>query len=191
MKRRHFIWSTSLTGAHFLLTGDLLAKALYSPRKRVGLKGLALKKSLVDAMKMSGAYDVRIADPAKGFEHGISTRSPLKFFSRCRSVISIVIPNPPCSEEHLKKYRKDSALDVREAPVIHPLVLPIMRKVLPSGVSFLVRQGYDVYFDVGEKKRYPQLIQYKMCAYESGVGVYGKSGLILHPELGNRFAVVA
>jgi hypothetical protein len=26
----------------------------------------------------------------------------------------------------------------------------------------------------------------KLCAYEAGLGVYGRSGLILHPELGNR-----
>jgi epoxyqueuosine reductase QueG len=31
----------------------------------------------------------------------------------------------------------------------------------------------------------------KLCAYEAGLGVYGRSGLILHPELGNRTVIGA
>ena len=30
----------------------------------------------------------------------------------------------------------------------------------------------------------------KLCAYEAGIGVYGRSGLILHPEVGNRWQIV-
>jgi epoxyqueuosine reductase QueG len=32
-------------------------------------------------------------------------------------------------------------------------------------------------------------IQGKFCAYESGIGVYGRSGIIIHPKLGNRMSI--
>jgi ferredoxin len=59
------------------------------------------------------------------------------------------------------------------------------------GAAFLQVHGYNVFLAASGL---PGLLsapetQSKLCAYESGLGVYGRSGLILHPELGNRMSI--
>jgi epoxyqueuosine reductase QueG len=59
------------------------------------------------------------------------------------------------------------------------------------GAAFLQENGWNVALSASGL---PGLLsepttQSKLCAYESGLGVYGRSGLILHPELGNRMSI--
>ena len=51
-----------------------------------------------------------------------------------------------------------------------------------KGMAYLDDHGHRISF-----KR-PRM---KICAYEAGLGVYGKAGFILHPELGSRMRLGA
>ncbi len=57
--------------------------------------------------------------------------------------------------------------------------------VLSEGEEFLRQRGYRVF------RSGPAQLQMKLSAYEAGIGVYGKSGVILHPQLGNRLYIGA
>jgi len=63
--------------------------------------------------------------------------------------------------------------------------------VILKATSFLTQQGCKA-VERCDKTRpgQPQLPE-KQCAYEAGLGVYGRSGLIIHPELGNRIVTGA
>jgi epoxyqueuosine reductase QueG len=60
--------------------------------------------------------------------------------------------------------------------------------VLLRAVIFLNQRGYKA-IDTLYKSKTEQLTPDKLCAYEAGLGVYGRSGLIIHPELGNRIGI--
>ena len=49
--------------------------------------------------------------------------------------------------------------------------------ILLKGLTFLQEQGF---------KTLHTRLQNKLCAYEAGLGVYGRNGLLIHPELGCR-----
>jgi epoxyqueuosine reductase QueG len=53
-----------------------------------------------------------------------------------------------------------------------------------AAAYYLNQRGYQV-ADFLNRAARPQD---KLCAYEAGLGVYGRSGILLHPELGNRIA---
>ncbi len=53
-----------------------------------------LKQELVDHLIYNGAFDVRVADPSRRFEHGIPKRHPLKIWPDCRSIVVFVMARP-------------------------------------------------------------------------------------------------
>jgi len=53
-----------------------------------------------------------------------------------------------------------------------------------AAAYYLNQRGYQV-ADFLNRAARPQD---KLCAYEAGLGIYGRSGILLHPELGNRIA---
>ena len=58
--------------------------------------------------------------------------------------------------------------------------------VIMKALSFLSEGGYKA-IERHHKGKHGNLeTPDKLCAYEAGLGVYGRSGLILHPNLGNR-----
>jgi epoxyqueuosine reductase QueG len=146
-----------------------------------------LKRQLVDRLKQAGAYDVRIADPHVGFEHALSGQHPLEVWDQCRSVVVFAVACPPQGNNtYLGPYApwqgeryigpvpewiqsEDHAMDRLTRLFIASITL--------KGMAFLSDRGCDVSF------RRPQ---HKLSAFEAGIGVYGRSGLILHPVLGNR-----
>ncbi|MEK6793221.1 MAG: hypothetical protein AABZ39_00470 [Spirochaetota bacterium] len=162
-----------------------------------------LKSKLVKTMKESGAYDVRIADPRTGFEHALSmpnpfrVESPRKLWPQCRSIVVIIAPYPPVLDNNLPVDKReaqlrglnsgstDSEKNGASFNVYHPLTIKVMSRAFRTGWQFLVRAGYQVKPDVGGVQ-----VQSKLAAYEAGIGVYGRSGLILHPELGNRMVIL-
>lgn len=151
-----------------------------------------LKKLLINRLKQVGAYDVRIADPTVGFEHVLEGMHPLEIWKQCKSVISFVIACPPLTNNTymgpyapwqgerfvgpVPDYIKSEyyAMDRLQRLFIHSITL--------KGMTLLQKKGYNISFST------PQM---KLCAYEAGIGVYGRSGLIIHPILGNRIRIGA
>ena len=50
-----------------------------------------LKLMLKNRLPQAGAYDLRIADPRRGFEKAVSGRHPLELWNECRSVIVFAV----------------------------------------------------------------------------------------------------
>lgn len=150
-----------------------------------------IKKDLVDHLKKLGAFDVRVADPHRGFVHAAEGRHPLELWSGCRSIIVFAVA---CSPRANNTYIGTcSPWEGRKSPPWEPSDMPeaeygmtrLIRLVLYAlklhGVLYLQGQGHGV-----SLSPQAQRLQLKLCAYEAGLGVYGRSGVILHPVLGNR-----
>jgi len=159
-----------------------------------------LKEQLIERMLEVGAYDVKIADPRQGFENlNEPERHPLSIMPHCKSVISFVIPRSGIIDLWYIGYRRskpqepdywtERQMSQADAQffIVHRLLLLITSFIMLKAIAFLDRHGYRA-IEKHEKEDLP-LTPDKLIAYEAGLGVYGKSGLILHPELGNRIAL--
>jgi len=157
-----------------------------------------LKDGLITEMKRVGAYDVRIADPHQGFEYAPEGRYPLELMPDCRSVIVFAIPMtelPDFSHISLRRsrpeppdYWSEIAMRPDRGPYYSSYSIPFLLTsfVIMKALSFLSEKGFKAierhHKGQGDRLETPD----KLCAYEAGLGVYGRSGIILHPELGNR-----
>lgn len=153
-----------------------------------------LKTNLINRLKQSGAYEVRVGDPHVGFEHALDGKHPLDFWPACKSVIVYAVPvSPKMNNTYIGPYsvwEGDRAI----GPVPENLLSSeyalvrlsslFMSSVTLNGIVFLQSKGYEARYN-------PKQIRLKLCAYETGLGVYGRSGVILHPELGNRMILGA
>ena len=150
-----------------------------------------IKQKLVDRLKEVGAYTVGVADPTVGFEYSEEGRHPLDLWNECRSVIVFAVACPPKTNNiYIGPYSPHNG---RENPPWEPgnlfaedyamnrLVRTLLNAITLQGLAFLQTEGHRVMF-------WPHLrrLQLKLCAYEAGLGVYGRSGVILNPVLGNR-----
>lgn len=152
----------------------------------------SIKTGLVARMKQVGAFDVRIADPAKGFDKMPPNVRPLSLWPECKSVVVFAVAmSPGCNNIYLGTRAPGEAFrDVGPVPVdiqcndfaMDRLSRLFVASITHKGMLYLANHGCGVSF------KSPPL---KMSAYESGIGVYGRSGLILHPVLGNRMSLGA
>jgi epoxyqueuosine reductase len=147
----------------------------------------SIKAGLVDWMKQAGAFDVRIADPSTGFSKVPEETKPLSIWPECRSVVVFAVAmSPDCNNIFLGP-RSPGEAERNLGPVpdsirsneyaMDRLARLFMASVTLKGMHYLTHFGNAVSFKT------PPL---KPSALESGLGVYGRSGLILHPVLGNR-----
>jgi len=151
-----------------------------------------LKQGLVNRLRQVGAYDVRIADPRVGFEHALPGRRPLDLWKPCRSVVVFAVTcSPRFNNTYVGPYapwRGDR--DVGPVPkdiqsddyAMDRLERLFLESITVKGMGFLQAKGYNVSF------LKPQL---KLSAFEAGLGVYGRSGVIIHPVIGNRMRLGA
>ena len=153
-----------------------------------------LKQRLVSRLKRIGAYDVRIADPNVGFEHALPGRHPLDLWKECRSVISFAVAcSPKGNNTYLgfyAPYQEKNRMVGGPVPdyiqsyeyAMDRLFRPYIASITLKGMTFLDTNGCNVSFSA------PQM---KLSAFEAGIGVYGRSGLIIHPVIGNRIRLGA
>jgi epoxyqueuosine reductase QueG len=149
-----------------------------------------LKQRLVNRLKQAGAYDVRVADPNVGFEHALEGRHPLEIWERCKSVIVFAAARPPQSNNtYIGVYAPwPDARNLGPVPediqstdyAMQRLSRLFISSITLEGVALLQANGHNISWDT------PQA---KLAAFEAGIGVYGRSGLIIHPELGNRMVL--
>lgn len=149
-----------------------------------------LRETLRNRLKQVGAYDVRIADPRAGFEHALRDQHPLRLWPACKSVVVFAVAMSPAANNTYAGPRASWEKERNVGPVPPDIESPdyamdrlsrlFVASITMKGVAFLYSRGYTVSF------ANPQA---KLCAFEAGLGVYGRSGLILHPELGNRMSI--
>ena len=155
---------------------------------------MSLKEKLINELKLNGAFEVRIADPLKEIEHADPKRSPVNIWPSCKSLIMFITPRAPDSNNtYVSTYSPcDSPRQINPLPkyfdspthAVYRLSTIISSLVELSCARFLIKEGYNVFFD-------KETIQKKLYANESGLGVYGRSGVILNPVLGNRICIGA
>lgn len=161
-----------------------------------------LKEGLITEMKRVGAYDVGIADPRQGFEHAPEGRHPLELMPDCRSVVAFVVPRsdiPDCLFVGLRRSAPQTPdywtwglpTEHNELYLGHRLAFLFTAYVILKAASYLSEWGYRTVEQCDKERPDQPMLPEKLCAYEAGLGVYGRSGLILHPELGNRIVIGA
>lgn len=151
-----------------------------------------LKADIVERLKQVGACDVRIANPRIGFEHGLQAQQPLTLWPEGMSVIVFAVAMAPRTNNIYAGPLAPWEAERNLGPVprdicsvdygMDRLSRLFVSSVTLKGVAFLQQRGYKVGF---------VQLQLKLCAFESGLGVYGRSGLIIHPTLGNRMSIGA
>ncbi len=150
-----------------------------------------LKQRLVSRLKQAGAYDVRVADPNVGFEHALEDLHPLEVWEQCKSVIVFAVARPPQNNNtyigvyapwpEKQRYLGPVPQDFQSTDyAMQRLSRLFISSVTLEGVALLQSNGHNISWDT------PQA---KLAAFEAGIGVYGRSGLIIHPEQGNRMVL--
>ncbi|MCP4179677.1 MAG: epoxyqueuosine reductase [bacterium] len=150
----------------------------------------SIKTTLVNRLKQVGAFDVRIANPEVGFDKVPKQSQPLSLYPECKSVVVFALAMPPsCNNIYLgprspgKPFRNLGPVpnDIQSGDfAMDRLSRLFVTNITHKGMMLLTNNGYSVSFH-----RSP----FKISAYESGLGIYGRSGLILHPILGNRMSL--
>jgi ferredoxin len=163
---------------------------------------IELKHGLIAEMKRVGAYDVRVADPHQGFEHAPEGRHPLELMPDCRSVVAFVVPRaeiPDCFFVGVRRSAPQPTdywtwglpTDNNELYLGHRLAFLFTAYVILKAASYLSERSFRTVEQCDKERPGQPMLPEKLCAYEAGLGVYGRSGLILHPELGNRTVIGA
>lgn len=160
------------------------------------------KDGLIAEMKRVGAYDVRIADPHQGFEHAPQGRHPLELMPDCQSVVAFVVPRGDIPDTFFVGIRRSEPQSPdywtwglptknNELYLGHRLAFLFTAYVILKAASLLNEWGFRTVEQCDKQRPGQPMLPEKLCAYEAGLGVYGRSGLILHPELGNRTVIGA
>jgi len=139
-----------------------------------------LKNELRQFIKGFGAYAVRVADPRKGFEKAILGCRPRDVWENCSSVVVFGVYVGPDYYRSLK-FEKQIAGEDR--------VMHIFRDWLQYKlVEFIQEKGYNAVILSGyfNRKKSISRLSLKLAAYEAGLGVYGRCGIIITPRYGPR-----
>jgi epoxyqueuosine reductase QueG len=161
-----------------------------------------LKAGLIAEMKRVGAWDVGIADPHQGSAHAPEGRHPLELMPGCRSVVAFVVPRGDIPDSLFVGLRRsapqppdywtwDLPTENNELYLGHRLAFLFTAYVILKAASYLSERGFRTVEQCDKERPGQPMLPEKLCADEAGLGVYGRSGLILHPELGNRTVIGA
>lgn len=151
-----------------------------------------IKRGLINRLVQVGAFDARVADPRIGFEYALPGMHPLEIWPECRSIVVIAVATPPeGNNTYIGTYAPWAGprnigpvpeMFRSEERAVDRLARLQFDALAYRGMAYLDEHGCRVSF------RKPRL---KLAAYEAGLGVYGKSGVILNPVLGNRMRLTA
>lgn len=154
-----------------------------------------LKERLIDRLKQVGAFDIRIADPRIGFEHSLPERHPLELWPECRSIIVFAVATPPEGNNTYMGPLSQWAGERNIGPVPDGFLSEdfAVDRLCRLFIAAVTLRGVDVIMNAGHEVRFwPSFrLQLKLCAFEAGIGVYGRQGIIIHPRLGSRLRLGA
>jgi epoxyqueuosine reductase QueG len=139
-----------------------------------------LKNELKQFVNGYGAYTMRIADAKKGFEKAMSGCRPKDVMENCNSVVVFAI------HVGLDYYR---TLKIENKIAGDDRIMHIFRDWLQYKVAdYLRERGYCAAVPTGYFNREKLIPRFpsKLAAYETGLGVYGRCGIIITPEYGPR-----
>jgi len=138
-----------------------------------------LKNGLAQFVKSLGAYDMRIADPG-GFENAVFGCRPHDVWEKCNSVIVFGV------YVGFDYYR---SIQVENKTLGDHRIMHILRDWIQYKVAgFLQEKGHNAIAPTGlfNREKLIHCLSLKLAAYEAGLGVYGRCGIIITPEYGPR-----
>jgi epoxyqueuosine reductase QueG len=139
-----------------------------------------VKGEIVKLLKDRGACKVKVASAHVGFEKAIKGCHPLDVMKQGNSVVVFGV------YAGLDYYR---TLRIEGKTAGDDRVGYIFRDWLAYElIEFLKVNGFRGVFPTGDFDRARKIgrLSYKLAAYEAGIGVYGRCGLIITPEYGPR-----
>jgi epoxyqueuosine reductase QueG len=150
-----------------------------------------LKDELRDWLRNWGAFEVRVADPRSPvFDHALERRKPLELWPDCRSLIVFGTSMPPDANNIYAGPYSPFEGERNTGPVPEAKRSPdhamdrlsrlFLSSVMLRCVLFVDHYGYRWSASV------PQA---KLSGVAAGLGVYGRSGLLIHPVLGCRIDI--
>lgn len=148
-----------------------------------------LKQRLINRLRQVGAYDVRISDPKAGYEHALPGKHPLEIWNQCKSIVVFAIAcSPKANNSYLGTYSPWIAKNRNVGPVPKYVQSDIyaMDRVQRLFVASFILKGMTLLQQNGHNVMFSEQLQFKLAAFEAGIGVYGRSGQIIHPVLGSR-----
>lgn len=147
---------------------------------------MLMKDELEEFLVEFGVSKVGIADPRQGFEMAKSGCHPRDVMKNCNSAIVFSF------HVGLDYY---TTLDYCQKGDVESRVFNIYRDwVSLQLANFLEDKGYNAIIPHGFKNEKEKIarLSFKLAAYEAGLGVFGRSSILITPEYGPRvnFGVV-
>jgi ferredoxin len=149
-----------------------------------------LKSELTGALGQAGAWQVGFADPGHGFGHVLPEYHPLEVWPDCRSIVVFAVPSSPEMNDTyvgpLAPWKdRELPFPVPGCVLSDEYALCRLSRLVCSYVKLVCIELLEYRGHRTSLRR----IQYKPAAFEAGLGVYGRSGIVIHPELGSRLAL--
>jgi epoxyqueuosine reductase QueG len=141
------------------------------------------KAEVQDFVLSHGAFKCKVATPFQGFEYAIDGCHPIDLMEDCRSVIVFAIY---VGNDYYRTIR------VEGKTMGDDRIGYIFRDWLSYKLAeFLMEKGFKAVVPTGffDSQRKIAKLSFKLAAYEAGLGVFGKSGLILTKEYGPRINI--
>lgn len=154
-----------------------------------------LKKEVNETLLSAGAWEAAVVAPDhQEFQRVVENRHPLSIWPECKSIIVFAIASPAwVNNVYLGPRRRQMDAETRlsqyapgvfsENHALRRLTDLVGMPVFQAGLDFLRNQGIQ--------SRRGAFIPLKIAAVASGLTVYGRSGITVHPELGSRLTLGA
>jgi epoxyqueuosine reductase QueG len=139
-----------------------------------------MREELEDFLKKFGVFKIGVADPKHGFQMAREGCRPGDIMENCNSVIVFAL------HVGLDYY---TTLNYCQKEDVESRILNIYRDWISFQLaSFLQNKGYNAVIPQGFKneKEMIALLSFKLAGYEAGLGVFGRSNLLITPEYGPR-----
>jgi len=139
-----------------------------------------LKSALKQFVKDFGAYTMRVADGSRGFENALSGCRPKDVMENCNSVVvfavyvgfdyyrSVKIENKTAGDDRIMNIFSDW------------LQYKVAEHLKEKGFCAVVPSGYF------NREKFIRRLSAKLAAYEAGLGVYGRCGIIITSKYGPK-----
>jgi epoxyqueuosine reductase QueG len=145
------------------------------------LANYELTTKLKDLAFSKGACLFGVANPQKGFDKALRGHKPLDIMPDCRSVIVTGVATGTEMDRFFKPITHGNEAFNRLSNLF-------LDSILLSEKQFLEDHGHKskVAEGTSDQEKSIPVLGYKVCAYEAGLGVYGRFGVIITKEYGPR-----
>jgi epoxyqueuosine reductase len=140
----------------------------------------SLKSEIAEFLKERGAFKVRVANPLVGFQQAIEGCRPRDLMNNARSIVVFAVF---IDQDYYRTIRVEgkTSEDNRIGNIFRDwLAYELADFLKTKGFNTLVPSGHL------DRDRKIACFSFKMAAHEAGVGVFGKSGVVITPEYGPR-----